>query len=45
MARDTLPVIEAAGFELERSERFPFTPGPPVPSIPHILGAARAPGR
>lgn len=41
MARDTLPAIEAAGFEIERSERFPFTPGAPVPSIPHILGVAR----
>ncbi len=43
MARDTLPAIEAAGFEVERSERFPFTPGAPVPSIPHILGVARLP--
>jgi ubiquinone/menaquinone biosynthesis C-methylase UbiE len=41
MARDTLPAIEAAGFSIERSERFPFTPGAPVPSIPHILGVAR----
>ena len=41
MARDTLPAIEAAGFRVERSERFPFTPGVPVPSIPHILGVAR----
>lgn len=43
MARDTLGAIEAAGFEIERSERFAFTPGAPVPSIPHILGAARNP--
>jgi ubiquinone/menaquinone biosynthesis C-methylase UbiE len=41
MARDTLPAIEAAGFVVERTERFPFTPGVPVPSIPHILGVAR----
>jgi ubiquinone/menaquinone biosynthesis C-methylase UbiE len=41
MARDTLPAIETAGFKVERSERFPFTPGAPVPSIPHILGVAR----
>ena len=41
MARDTGPAIEAAGFTVERSERFPFTPGAPVPSIPHILGVAR----
>jgi ubiquinone/menaquinone biosynthesis C-methylase UbiE len=43
MARDTLPAIEGAGFTVERSERFPFTPGAPVPSIPHILGVARRP--
>jgi ubiquinone/menaquinone biosynthesis C-methylase UbiE len=42
MARDTLPAIEAAGFEVESSERFPYSPGAPVPAIPHILGAARA---
>jgi ubiquinone/menaquinone biosynthesis C-methylase UbiE len=41
MARDTTTTIERAGFEIERSERFPFTPGAPVPSIPHILGVAR----
>jgi ubiquinone/menaquinone biosynthesis C-methylase UbiE len=44
MARDTLPAIEQAGFTVERSERFPFTPGAPVPSIPHILGVARIRG-
>lgn len=41
MARDTLPAIERAGFVVDRSERFSFTPGAPVPSIPHILGVAR----
>lgn len=41
LARDTGAAIQAAGFVIERSERFPFTPGAPVPSIPHILGAAR----
>ena len=41
MARDTGAAIERAGFKIERCERFPFTPGAPVPSIPHILGAAR----
>lgn len=41
MARDTATAIQAAGFTIERSERFPFTPGAPVPSIPHILGVAR----
>lgn len=42
MARDTLAAIERAGFEVERSDRFPFTPGAPVPSIPHVLGLARS---
>jgi ubiquinone/menaquinone biosynthesis C-methylase UbiE len=41
MARDTAAAIERADFTIERSERFPFTPGAPVPSIPHILGVAR----
>ena len=41
MARETLSAIERAGFAVERSERFSFTPGAPVPSIPHILGVAR----
>jgi ubiquinone/menaquinone biosynthesis C-methylase UbiE len=41
MSRDTLPEIEQAGFQVERSERFVFTPGAPIPAIPHILGAAR----
>jgi SAM-dependent methyltransferase len=41
MARDTGAAIERAGFKVERSERFPFTPGAPVPPIPHILGVAR----
>jgi ubiquinone/menaquinone biosynthesis C-methylase UbiE len=41
MARDTGAAIERAGFQIERSARFPFTPGPPVPSSPHILGVAR----
>lgn len=41
LARDTLAAIERAGFEVERSDRFRFTPGAPVPSIPHILGTAR----
>jgi ubiquinone/menaquinone biosynthesis C-methylase UbiE len=43
MARDTGAAIQAAGFAIERSERFPFTPGAPVPSIPHVLGVARIP--
>jgi SAM-dependent methyltransferase len=41
MSRNTLTEIEAAGFSVERCERFTFTPGPPVPPVPHILGIAR----
>jgi ubiquinone/menaquinone biosynthesis C-methylase UbiE len=43
LARDTGAAIEAAGFTVERSERFAFTPGAPIPPIPHILGVARRP--
>jgi hypothetical protein len=38
--RDTLAAIEAAGFTIERCERFPFSPSPLIPKIPHILGLA-----
>lgn len=41
VARDTAVAIEEAGFTIERSERFSFSPGPPVPPLPHILGVAR----
>jgi len=41
LARDTGAAIEAAGFSVERIERFPFSPGAIVPSVPHILGIAR----
>jgi ubiquinone/menaquinone biosynthesis C-methylase UbiE len=41
LARDTGAAIEAAGFTIERSDRFAFTPGAPIPPIPHILGIAR----
>lgn len=41
MSRDTGAAFERAGFTLESCERFTFSPGPPVPPIPHILGAAR----
>jgi ubiquinone/menaquinone biosynthesis C-methylase UbiE len=41
--RDTLVAIEAAGFQVERSRRFPYSPSRLIPSIPHILGAARRP--
>lgn len=41
--RHTLEAIEAAGFAVERCERFGFSPDPFVPKIPHILGLARRP--
>jgi hypothetical protein len=40
-ARDTQAAIEAAGFRIERLERFGFSPSPVIPNIPHILGVAR----
>jgi hypothetical protein len=39
-ARDTGAAIEAAGFELERCERFGFSASTIEPSVPHILGVA-----
>ncbi|MGY1806335.1 class I SAM-dependent methyltransferase [Blastococcus sp. SYSU D00669] len=40
-ARDTLASIEAAGFTVERLERFAFPEaGPPMPTRPQILGTA-----
>jgi len=42
-ARDTLPAIERAGFVVERSRRFGFSPSRLLPSIPHVLGIARRP--
>jgi len=41
LTRDTTAAITAAGFEIEQARRFGFTPGPPVPAIPHVLGIAR----
>jgi ubiquinone/menaquinone biosynthesis C-methylase UbiE len=41
-ARDTDAAIRDAGFEVEREERIAFKPSPLVPTIPHILGVARA---
>jgi SAM-dependent methyltransferase len=43
MSRDTAAEVERAGFTIERCERFTFTPGAPVPPVPHILGMARRP--
>lgn len=42
LSRDTEAALTRAGFSIERIERFLFTPGLPVPPIPHILGIARA---
>jgi SAM-dependent methyltransferase len=39
-ARDTLRAIESAGFALGDVRRFDFSPGPPLPAVPHILGRA-----
>lgn len=43
ISRDTTAAIGAAGFELERIDRFPFSPSVILPSLPHILGVARRP--
>lgn len=43
LARDTGPALEAAGFSIERCERFDFKPSAMGPSIPHILGSALKP--
>ena len=43
LARDTTSGIERAGFQIETSERFPFSPAPFIPPDPHILGVARRP--
>jgi SAM-dependent methyltransferase len=42
-ARDTGAAIEAAGFTIERCERFGFRASALEPSVPHILGMARRP--
>jgi len=42
-ARDTGAAIEAAGFTIERCERFGFRASALEPSVPHILGTARRP--
>lgn len=39
--RRTGETIEACGFEVERCERFGFSPSPITPKVPHILGLAR----
>ena len=41
--RDTVSAITAAGFAVERLERFRFPEsGPAMPASPHVLGTARA---
>ena len=40
--RNTLAAIEAAGFTVEKCERFSFSPSFVIPKIPHVLGVARA---
>lgn len=42
-ARDTGTAIAAAGFIVDREERFAFSPSTFMPSVPHILGVARNP--
>lgn len=39
-ARDTERTIEGAGFSVQSVRRFDFTPGRPMPGVPHILGRA-----
>lgn len=43
LGRDTAPAIEAAGFTVESCRRFPYSPVPLQPGLPHILGIARRP--
>jgi ubiquinone/menaquinone biosynthesis C-methylase UbiE len=40
-ARDTEKAIADSGFLIEKIRDFRFSPGAPMPAIPHILGAAR----
>ncbi len=43
MSRDTQSAIETAGFQIEDVERFLFSPGAPIPALPHVRGLARRP--
>ena len=43
LSRDTAAELERAGFAIERCRGFTFSPGAPVPPIPHILGVAVRP--
>jgi hypothetical protein len=42
LARDTTGEIMRAGFDIEQIERFGFSAQPLLPSVPHIVGVARA---
>jgi ubiquinone/menaquinone biosynthesis C-methylase UbiE len=43
LARDTQRAIQAAGFEIRSSRRFPFGPSARGPQVAHILGKAQKP--
>ena len=43
LSRDTPAAFARAGFVVDSCRRFPFTPMPFPPKIPHILGVARRP--
>jgi ubiquinone/menaquinone biosynthesis C-methylase UbiE len=43
LARDTTAAITNAGFQIETSEQFRYSPAPVLPADPHILGVARRP--
>jgi ubiquinone/menaquinone biosynthesis C-methylase UbiE len=42
-ARDTKEAIAKSGFRIEKIQEFRFSPGAPMPAVPHILGTARRP--
>lgn len=39
--RDTLTAVSTSGFEMERSRRFGFSPGPGLPRVAHVLAQAQ----
>jgi SAM-dependent methyltransferase len=43
LGRDTVAAITAAGFVIERLDRFDFPPDQPSPAAPHVLGCAVRP--
>ncbi|MGH2733071.1 MAG: class I SAM-dependent methyltransferase [Actinomycetota bacterium] len=42
-ARDTEKAVADSGFRIEKIREFRFSPSPPMPAVPHIIGAARRP--